>query len=223
MQKYALIVAGGSGTRMQHDIPKQFICIGKQPILMHTIAKFYHYSADIQLIVVLPESQFQVWEDLKIKYQFQIPHQVIAGGKERVDSVRNGLQVIDKEESIVAIHDGVRPLVSLAIIEKSFAEAAEKGNAITAVKPKDSIRKVHLNTSLAVDRTQYFLVQTPQTFQTHLIKKAYQQADIQLLTDDASVAEKAGLAINLIAGDYRNLKITTQEDLIVAEAFLNSA
>jgi 2-C-methyl-D-erythritol 4-phosphate cytidylyltransferase len=223
MQKYALIVAGGSGTRMQKDIPKQFICIGKQPILMHTIAKFYDYSPDIQLIVVLPKSQFQVWEDLKSNYQFQIPHQVVVGGKERVDSVRNGLQVIDKEESIVAIHDGVRPLVSSTIIEKSFAVASEKGSAITAVKLKDSIRKIQHNTTIAVDRTQYFLIQTPQTFQTHLIKKAYQQPDIQLLTDDASVAEKAGFEIHLIDGDYQNIKITTQEDLLIAEAFLNLA
>jgi 2-C-methyl-D-erythritol 4-phosphate cytidylyltransferase len=196
MQKYALIVAGGSGTRMQNDI---------------------------QLIVVLPQNQFQVWEDLKTFHNFQIPHQVVAGGKERVDSVRNGLQMIDNEASIVAIHDGVRPLVSLEIIEKSFAEAETKSNAITAVKLKDSIRQKQNDTTIAVDRNQYFLIQTPQTFQTHLIKKAYQQTDIQLLTDDASVAEKAGYDIHLIDGDYRNLKITTQEDLIVAEAFLSLA
>jgi 2-C-methyl-D-erythritol 4-phosphate cytidylyltransferase len=219
MKQYALIVAGGSGTRMQTTLPKQFIKIGNQPILMHTIAKYYSYSPDIQIIVVLPENQFITWQNLIKEFKFSIPHQLVAGGALRIDSVRNGLQVIDNEESIVAIHDGVRPFVSTTIIAESFELATLKGNAIAAVGLKDSIRKIAGETTVAMNRSEYFLIQTPQTFQTKLIKSAYQQSDIQSLTDDASVAEQAGQTIHLLEGDYRNIKITTQEDLLVAEAF----
>ncbi|MCU0445720.1 MAG: 2-C-methyl-D-erythritol 4-phosphate cytidylyltransferase [Microscillaceae bacterium] len=223
MQKYALIVAGGSGKRMQSELPKQFIVIGNRPILMHTMQKFYAYSPDIQIIVVLPASEFAAWQALLEQYQFDIPHQLVAGGEQRTDSVRNGLQVIDNEASIVAIHDGVRPFVNIETIAESYLTAEEKGSAIATVASKDSLRQKTGDTTVAVDRSQYFLVQTPQTFQTALIKKAYQQPDIQALTDDASVAEKAGYAIHLIAGSYQNIKITTPEDLSVAEAFLKNA
>jgi len=222
MQQYALIVAGGSGTRMQSDLPKQFISIGNRPILMHTIQKFYAYSPDIQLIIVLPKIEFTTWENLKKQFDFQIPHQVVAGGATRIESVRNGLQVIDNQHSLVAIHDGVRPFVTSKIIAESYQVAENQGNAIVAVRLKDSIRESRGEATVAVDRAKYFLIQTPQTFKVDLIQKAYQQSDIQSLTDDASVVEKAGHTIQLIEGDYKNIKITTAEDLLIADVFLKN-
>ncbi|MEO1653805.1 MAG: 2-C-methyl-D-erythritol 4-phosphate cytidylyltransferase, partial [Bacteroidota bacterium] len=189
MKKYALIVAGGSGSRMQREIPKQFIRIGAYPILMHTLSRFYHSVPGIQIVLVLPASSFPHWDHLREEYAFDIPHQLVEGGGSRPESVRNGLRALSDEESLVAIHDGVRPFVSSEIILESFAVAMEKGSAIAAVALKDSLREMVAGGSEARDRAQYRLIQTPQTFKLQLIKQAYQREGLENFTDDASIAE----------------------------------
>jgi 2-C-methyl-D-erythritol 4-phosphate cytidylyltransferase len=215
-KKYAIIVAGGSGSRMKSVIPKQFIEVGGLPILMHTLKRFKEADADIEIILVLPETQFEFWETLCSKYT-TVSHQLVKGGKTRFQSGLNGLQIIDNE-GLVAIHDGVRPFVSVDIINESFKIAAVKGTAIVSVSSKDSVRV----NGQAVDRSTVRLIQTPQTFQIPLIKKAFETEELSTFTDDASVAEHAGFEINLIEGNYENIKITTPEDLIWAEIILNA-
>jgi 2-C-methyl-D-erythritol 4-phosphate cytidylyltransferase len=218
MNKTALIVAGGSGTRMESNLPKQFLLLAGKPILMHTIEAFYHSGVN-HIILVLPQSQIDFWNQLCQTHQFTIKHQIVAGGASRFESVQNGLQHCNNND-LVAIHDGVRPFVSKEIILNSFETAAQKGNAVAAVRLKDSIRKVELLSNKNVNRDNYYLIQTPQTFKAQLIKEAYAAQDHINFTDDASVLESNGYAINLIPGDYKNIKITTPEDLVVGEAFL---
>ncbi len=220
MKKTALIVAGGNGSRMESDLPKQFILLARKPILMHTIEAFYNCNVS-NIIVVLPPNQFEFWKELCTEFSFNLPHQIVAGGASRFESVQNGL-VLCNEEDLVAIHDGVRPFINADLINKSFEIAAQKGNAVAAVRLKDSIRKVDLLGNKNVNRDDYFLIQTPQTFKCNIIKEAYQAQDHINFTDDASVLEANGYAINLIPGDYKNIKITTPEDLSVAEAFYNN-
>jgi len=217
MKKTALIVAGGSGSRMESDLPKQFILLAGKPILMHTIKAFNHCNVS-NIIVVLPPNQIAFWKELCTQFSFNLPHEIVAGGASRFESVQNGL-VLCNEEDLLAIHDGVRPFITAEIINNSFDVTAQKGNAVAAVRLKDSIRKVDLLGNKNVNREAYFLIQTPQTFKCKLIKEAYQAQDHINFTDDASVLEANGHAINLIPGDYKNIKITTPEDLLVAEAF----
>lgn len=235
-----MIVAGGSGTRMQSEVPKQFVPINGKPILMHTLERFYRYSPAIQIFVVLPASETDYWQHLCEKHGFNVPHQVVSGGANRTESVRNGLNAIEGDNGIVAIHDGVRPLISVELISASFKTAKDKGNAIAAVRLKDSIRRVtplsdsrsgyslsgsfQSEHSQAEDRSQFRIIQTPQTFRLEIIKKAYKLTPTQeVLSDDASIIEKHGWKVYLIEGDYHNIKITTPEDLSIAEAFLSKA
>ncbi len=221
MKKYALIVAGGSGSRMGSSLPKQFLEIHQLPILMHTLYKFYQADASIEIILVIAAEAQPTWQVLVQEHNFKIPFRLAKGGQTRTESVRNGLAAIpDQFPSLVAIHDGVRPCISTDIILKSYQVAMQKGTAITAVALKDSIREYTTEQTQARSRENYCLVQTPQTFQTDLIRQAYQTIDANNLTDDASVAESAGFAIHLIEGDYRNIKATTPEDLKVLEVFL---
>ncbi|MCU0442633.1 MAG: 2-C-methyl-D-erythritol 4-phosphate cytidylyltransferase [Bacteroidia bacterium] len=213
MEQFAVIVAGGSGTRMGSDIPKQFLLLGHQPVLMHTLRAFA--ACNCSLIVVLPQNQLHTWDHLCEEHQFTIPHTVIAGGNSRFHSVSNGLSMVP-ENCLVAIHDGVRPCISASVINQSFETAKRKGNAITTVACKDSLRKVNGAHSQMVDRALYRMVQTPQTFQSNIIKQAYAQTQQGDFTDDASVLEYTGTPIHLIEGDYRNIKITTPEDLAIA-------
>jgi 2-C-methyl-D-erythritol 4-phosphate cytidylyltransferase len=219
MKKFALIVAGGSGTRMNSEIPKQFLEIAGLPVIMHTILTFVRFSNHIELVVVLPESHFNHWQMLCTKYSFDVKHTLVQGGETRFHSVKNGLASIH-EDGIVFIHDAVRPLVSLSTIAHCYTTALQKGNALPVIPVNDSIREVENEASKAVDRSRFFLVQTPQTFQLNLIKKAYQSATDELFTDDASVLEQLCETINLVEGNRENLKITTPSDLIIAEAFL---
>jgi 2-C-methyl-D-erythritol 4-phosphate cytidylyltransferase len=219
--EYALIVAGGKGTRIKSKVPKQFIELNGLPVLMHTINAFFRYSENVKVILVLPEDDFETWNALCKKYSFAKKLILQKGGDTRFQSVKNGLEKIDGE-GLVAIHDGVRPLVSEDIIGASFRLAAVHQSAVAAVRLKESIRMTDQDNTKAMDRSKFRLIQTPQTFEVGLIKKAYQIKDDPSLTDDASVAERAGLIISLFEGSYENIKITTQEDLIVAEALLNS-
>ena len=219
--EYALIVAGGKGTRIKSKTPKQFIELNGLPIIMHTIYAFFRYSENVKVILVLPEDDFTTWESLCKKHNFTKKLTLQKGGDTRFQSVKNGLEKIDGE-GLVAIHDGVRPLVSEDIIGASFRLAAVHQTAVTAVRLKESIRMTDQDNTKAMDRSRFRLIQTPQTFDVALIKKAYQIKDDPSLTDDASVAERAGHIISLFEGSYENIKITTAEDLVIAEALLNS-
>lgn len=217
--EYAIIVAGGSGMRMQSTTPKQFIVIGGLPILMHTINAFYHYSESINIILVIPEDQFELWNKLVEVHQFNIPCQLVKGGNTRFESVKNGLDEINND-GLVAVHDGVRPFVSTQIIRNCFASAQKFGSGIAAVSPKDSIRKLNKEGNCNVDRADYRLMQTPQIFAVDKIKQSYLSAKSNKFTDDASVVESSGHQIHLVEGDYKNIKITTPEDIKIAQALL---
>ena len=217
---YAIIVAGGSGSRMGTGIPKQFLELNGKPVLMHTITAFYQNKHHPHIILVLASADLERWEELKKKHHFDIPHQIIFGGAERFYSVKNGLSLIQQKNSVVAVHDAVRPLVSQNTINNCFQTATEKGNAIATVPAKDSVRKLKHGKSEALPRSEIYLVQTPQTFQLEQLTAAYQQDFDSFFTDDASVVEKAGYQINLEKGDEFNFKITFKEDLKLAETIL---
>lgn len=219
--EYALIVAGGKGTRIKSKVPKQFLDLDGLPILMHTINAFYKYSPAIKMVLVLPEDDFPLWEELCLLHDYHKPLILEKGGETRFQSVKKGLAKIETD-GLVAIHDGVRPLVSEDIIGASFRLAAVHGSAVAAVRLKESLRMTDQDNIKAVDRSKFRLIQTPQTFSVELIKKAYELKEDVSLTDDASVAEKAGHTISLFEGSYENIKITTSEDLVIAEALLTS-
>jgi 2-C-methyl-D-erythritol 4-phosphate cytidylyltransferase len=213
---FAIIVAGGTGSRMQSDQPKQFLKLKGIPILMHTINAFSTTDLLIEISVVLPSDHFSHWKSLCEEFKFSTPHRLIEGGKTRGQSVLNGLKLLP-DEGIVAIHDGVRPFVTPRIITDSFDKARKFGSAIASVDLKDSIRLLKEKGSQAVDRSYYKIVQTPQVFKVNIIKEAYKKIGDTSLSDDASVAEQAGYDITLVEGSYDNIKITTPEDLIVAD------
>lgn len=222
MKKFVVIVAGGSGTRMGAEIPKQFLELCGKPVLMHTIEVFYTYDSECEIILVLPQEQQEFWSELCRKHSFPIPHQIIAGGKTRFHSVKNGLGQVTGE-GIVFIHDGVRPLVSLQTIEKCERMAQKNGNAIPVLSVNESLRKLNGQQSNSVDRTLYLTVQTPQTFRSEQILDAFQTDYDQVFTDDATVVEKAGYPVFFVEGNRENIKITTPVDLIVAEAILSKS
>lgn len=222
MKKAAILVAGGKGTRMGGPVSKQYLPIGGKPVLMHTLEVFYQADPDIFLILVLPEADFSLWKELCQAYKFSIPHQVIAGGHSRFQSVKNGLDALPFKNGLVAIHDGVRPFVKKDVIRESFDQAEKSGSAITVVPLKDSIRKVSEDGTSTFQERQYFrLVQTPQTFQVEKIKKAFEVAELPQFTDDATVYENQGWQVTLISGNPENIKITTQDDLEYAEFLLS--
>ncbi|HNU42764.1 MAG: 2-C-methyl-D-erythritol 4-phosphate cytidylyltransferase [Bacteroidetes bacterium OLB12] len=219
--EFALIVAGGKGTRIKSKLPKQFLELNGTPILMHTLEAFYRYSPTITVVLVLPEDDFATWNDLCKKYNFTKPIILQKGGETRFQSVKNGLEKINGP-GLVAIHDGVRPLVSEDIIGASFRLAAVHQSAVAAVRLKESIRMTDQDNTKAMDRSRFRLIQTPQTFSIDLIKQAYLLKEDPTMTDDASVVEKLGHTISLFEGSYENIKITTAEDLIVAKALLDA-
>ena len=219
--RYAIIVAGGSGTRMGADRPKQFLELAGEPVLLHTLRRFTDPTLGVSAVVlVLPPDQFETWAQLCSTYNIRIPHTVVAGGASRWASVRNGLaQLASYPTGVVAVHDGVRPLTPVEVVENTYAAAAAHGAAIAAVPPKDSVRALSQQGSYALDRSRLRLVQTPQCFELDLLRRAYQLPELATFTDDASVVEDMH-PIHLVAGDYCNLKITTPDDLLLAEALL---
>lgn len=219
MNRYALIVAGGSGSRMGTVIPKQFLELAGKPVLMHTIEKFRKFESSIRIIVVLPEDHIGLWHELTDKYSFPVSHDIVSGGATRFESVKNGLQLI-KSRGYVAIHDGVRPLVSRDTILRCFTEAERYGNAVPVSSPADSLRLITDQGNIPVNRHHLRLIQTPQVFDTELIIKAYQQEYSPEFTDDATLLEKTGESIRLVEGNRENIKITNPVDLIVAEALM---
>ncbi len=219
MKKFVIIVAGGSGSRMGTEIPKQFLELCGKPVLMHTIQVFHDFDPESKIILVLPEDQQQFWKGLCLKHSFSLTHQIVSGGKTRFHSVLNGLSQIE-DEGIVFIHDGVRPLVSRETLDRCLETAQKIGNAIPVLPVTESLRKLAGDLNISVDRSQYFSVQTPQTFRSKQILEAFQQDFDPAFTDDASVAEKAGFSIQMVEGNRENIKITTPIDLIVAVALL---
>ena len=219
---YVIIVAGGKGLRMGSETPKQFLPVGGQPVLMHTIARFHAYDADLHIIVVLPHEQQDYWHALCRKQAFDIPHTVVDGGRTRFESSKHGLAAIpDSEEGVVAIHDGVRPFVSIETIGRCFSAARETGAVIPVLPVTDTLRLVGNDGSgHNVLRSDYRIVQTPQTFSIATAKKAFDCDDSPAFTDDASVIEAAGGTVAMVDGNRENIKITTPFDLTVAEALL---
>lgn len=214
-----MIVAGGTGTRMKSKVAKQFLPLLGRPVLMHTLEAFHRYSPSINLVLVLPSNEIEHWEMLCKEHNFNIYHGVVKGGATRFQSVRNGLATMP-DKGLVAIHDGVRPLVDVNTIAASLRIAANHGSAVAAVRLKESLRITDQDNTKAVDRSKFRLIQTPQAFRLDLIKGAYEIPEDQTLTDDASVAERAGHQISLFEGTYENIKITTPEDMPVAEALI---
>ena len=221
VKKFAVVAAGGIGSRLPSDCPKQFLEAGGKPVLMHSIEAFYRYSPTIEIIVALSEREMSRWKMLCVNFQFLAPHRIVAGGSSRYYSVRNALDSITHLEGLVAIHDGARPLVSSKLIEQSFRLAQEKGAAVPAVPLKDSIRKIEGERNMNVRREDFRLVQTPQTFRLSLIKEAYSNSS-DTVTDDASAAEQAGFPVFLFEGDEQNIKITAPTDLLLAEALFKN-
>ncbi|MCB0515341.1 MAG: 2-C-methyl-D-erythritol 4-phosphate cytidylyltransferase [Chitinophagales bacterium] len=221
--RYAIIVAGGSGTRIGSALPKQFLNVQNKPIIVHTLEKFIAASPEIQCIIALPEAYFSLWENISQQYNLQhIPY--CKGGKSRFESVKNALNTLNdsSENTLVAVHDSVRPFVTPQLIAQCF-EAAEKWNAIIPViSPNDSLRQIENEKSWSVNRNNFRIVQTPQCFKLHLLKKAYLQAESPLFTDDASVVEAAGHTIHLIEGLRENIKITQTFDLLLAAFIANT-
>jgi 2-C-methyl-D-erythritol 4-phosphate cytidylyltransferase len=220
MKRSTIIVAGGSGKRMGASVPKQFLLLKGMPVLCRTIEAFYQADPDMQLIVVLPEDQLDSWRMLCIGHGFTLEHSVVCGGEERFHSVREGLKEV-KHEGLVAVHDGVRPLVSVGLIARCLAAAEAHGAAIPVVPVSSSVREVIGDGSRAVDRARLRLVQTPQCFRVPLLRKAFELPYDAAFTDEATLVERTGTTVHLVEGEERNIKLTTPLDLRVAEVFLD--
>ncbi len=227
--QYAIIVAGGSGSRMKSAVPKQFLLLNGKPILQHTIERFLAFSGtprpvssqdgvhapqSLQIILVLPQRDMATWAALCDKHNFYPAIQTVTGGNTRFQSVKSGLRAIKAADGLVAVHDGVRPFVTTEIIQNSFEIAAQTGSAVACVPAKDSVRLVdETGQNQAVDRASVRLIQTPQTFRLDWFRAAFAADEQPYFTDCASVLEHAGFSITLIEGSYENIKITTPEDL----------
>ena len=220
-KRYAIIVAGGSGKRFGSEMPKQFLPLNGKAVLMRTIEKFDQAGATI--VVVLPEEHQQMWIDMCKDSNFAVTHTIADGGKSRFESVKNGIAAIEDlaDGDLVAVHDGVRPLVSVELIDRCFSTALDTGSAIPVVNPSDSIRQVMDDgTSRQLLRSSLRAVQTPQTFRAELLKGAYDVEESPLFTDDASVVENAGHQVTLVDGEVTNIKITTPMDMIIASEII---
>lgn len=215
-----LIVAGGRGTRMGGPQPKQFLELAGRPVLMHTLEAFDRWDASARLIVVLPEDQIDTWKRLCEAHVFGRIHRVVAGGETRFHSVRNGLGAV-ASDGLIAVHDGVRPLVAPSVIAACFAAAADGGAAVPVVPVVESVREMDADgDSRPVDRTRLRVVQTPQVFRADVLRAAYCLPYDPRFTDDASVVEASGVAVRLVPGNRENIKLTTPMDLLLAEQLM---
>lgn len=204
-------------------VPKQFLLLKGRPLLCWTIEAFRAYDAQMPIIVVLPEAQIPIWKDLCNEHSFRVEHQVVAGGEERHHSVKNGLAAVH-HDGLVAVHDGVRPLVSTDLIARCFDAADEHGAAIPVTMIPSSVREIDpataLGASRAVDRSLLRAVQTPQCFRMDILRKAFELPYDPAFTDEATLVERTGTAVYLVDGEERNIKVTTPVDLRLAEALL---
>ena len=215
-----LIVAGGRGTRMGGPQPKQFLELAGRPVLMHTLEAFDRWDASARFIVVLPEDQIDTWKRLCEAHVFGRIHRVVAGGETRFHSVRNGLGAV-ASNGLIAVHDGVRPLVAPSVIAACFAAAADGGAAVPVVPVVESVREMDADgDSRPVDRTRLRVVQTPQVFRADVLRAAYCLPYDPRFTDDASVVEASGVAVRLVPGNRENIKLTTPMDLLLAEQLM---
>jgi len=222
MNEYVIIVAGGSGSRMNSDIPKQYLLLHEKPIIIHTIQKFYDYNSSIKVICCVHKDYITEVTIMMSHYFSDKKIMITEGGETRFHSVKNGLNQINETESLVAIHDAARPLVAVATIQQAFASAKTHGSGIPVVSVNESIRLIEKNNSKAVNRNDYKIVQTPQCFQTGLIKNAFEVEYNNAFTDDATVFEFAGNDISLTEGNSENIKITLPNDLSIAETLIKN-
>lgn len=219
MKKYAVIVAGGSGKRMGYSVPKQFLLLKDKPVLWYVIDAFLRAYDDMQVILVLPEAHLAKGRNLIEQFNNSNSIMLAAGGNTRYESVKNGLQLV-KEESVVFVHDGVRCLISVPLIQRCYNQALLKGSAVPAVAATDSIRIFNDGKHYVEDRTQVRFVQTPQTFLSSIILPAFEQEYDERFTDEATVVEAYGTEIFLTEGDYDNIKITRPVDMLIAERLI---
>jgi 2-C-methyl-D-erythritol 4-phosphate cytidylyltransferase len=219
MEKYAVIVAGGSGLRMNTAVPKQFLLLRGKPLLWYTLTTFLDAFPDLNIILVLPEQYLQTGKDILRSTHDPDRIWMTAGGETRFHSVRNGLQHINKH-SIIFVHDGVRCLLTPDLVRKCYHAAVDKGNAVPAITATDTIRIETVNGNVQIDRDKVRLIQTPQAFFSELVKSAFEQDFHESFTDEASVVEKLGVKIHLIEGEATNIKITRPLDLLIAEKLL---
>jgi 2-C-methyl-D-erythritol 4-phosphate cytidylyltransferase len=219
MKKYAVIVAGGSGLRMGTTVPKQFLPLRGKPVLWYSLTTFLNAFKDLEIILVLPQQHLQTGHEI-IRTTHQ-PHRIwiTVGGETRFHSVRNGLDHIH-HHSIVFVHDGVRCLLSPALVRRCYDKALEKGNAIPSIRAVDTIRIETVGGNEQIDREKVHIIQTPQTFYSDIIKAAFERDYEESFTDEASVVERLGVKINLIEGEATNIKITRPVDFLIAEKIL---
>jgi 2-C-methyl-D-erythritol 4-phosphate cytidylyltransferase len=222
MEKYILLVAGGKGSRFNSDQPKQLIDINGIPLLIWTFKAFEFLKNHAHFVLVLHTDLIGLWKELCYLHNFDLKHTVVEGGPKRFHSVKNGLKLIP-DNSLVTIHDAVRPIVSRTMIKEGFLVSGRKGNAVPAIPITESIRETDGSINRPVDRNKYRIIQTPQTFYAQKIKMAYNQSYDERFTDDATVLESLGEPIQLIEGDKKNIKITTEEELHFVTALLSSS
>jgi len=222
MKKYAVIVAGGSGQRMGAEIPKQFLLLKGKPLLQYTINTFLTSFNDLNIILVLPRNHIETGIEIIKQMNVEERVQITAGGQTRFHSVQNGLTKVT-EPSIIFVHDGVRCLVSQQLIISCYEQALEKGSAIPAVKPPDSLRMDDGTEHRVIDRNKVHVIQTPQTFSSEILLPAFKQEYCSSYTDEATVVEAAGNKVYLIEGEYSNLKVTRPIDLWLAEKLLDDS
>ena len=215
-----IIVAGGSGKRMQSTMPKQFLMLGTLPVVAHTINTFAEALPGAEIVVVLPEAHIPLWENLCARFDVA-PHRIVAGGTERFHSVLNGIRALSPEVEYIAVHDGVRALCTKRLVVRAMLAAEEHDAVIPVVDVVDSYRRVEGDESYIVPRAALRIVQTPQIFKAQVLRDAYSVAFSPAFTDDASVVEAMGGHITLVEGERTNIKITTPEDITLAESFLN--
>jgi 2-C-methyl-D-erythritol 4-phosphate cytidylyltransferase len=219
VQRSTIIVAGGSGKRLGGPVPKQFQTVKGRPLLMWTIEAFHKYDQAMSLIVVLPQEHFDIWKALCVGHRFFIPHQVVAGGEQRWHSVKAGLENVE-HDGLVAVHDGVRPLVSTDLIWRCFDAAHLHAAAIPVVPVVPSIRETTAEGSRALDRSRLLAVQTPQCFHTDLLRKAFEQPYDSTFTDEATLVERLGVKVHLVEGEDNNIKVTTPLDMVYVDRLL---
>ncbi len=221
MKKTVIIVAGGAGRRMNAAIPKQFLLLKNEPVLNHTIRRFFLYDNNIDILVALPGEHISYWRSLCRRHNFNIPHRISLGGNERFYSVKNALREVDRN-SLIGVHDGVRPMVSSSTIQVCYDTAVALGNAIPVTGLVESVRQVDNGGNSPADRTKLKIVQTPQVFKGSLLIDAYNSQSSSDFTDDASVVEAAGHSIHLVEGNRENIKITTSLDIVIASAIMEN-
>ncbi len=222
MKRGVVIVAGGTGRRMESEIPKQYLDLHGKPVILHTLEKFFHFDPDMKVVLVLATDHRKFWNGIPLSYEYSSRIEIAPGGESRYDSVKSGLRLMD-DNLVVGIHDAVRPLVSLKTLERCYESAAERGSGIPVIKMEESVRLVkEQGHSVRMDRLKLRRVQTPQVFKSEMIKEAYRQPCEAAFTDDAAVYESLFETVSLVKGNRENIKITTPTDLQLASILIRT-